>query len=147
MGEMQNVLPALDEFMGTDRAYMHLMPTATLEPLMDEEQEDDSWTDSVMNRMKGCGHKMKTWYYGDIGEEDYNEDSFDDDMEEYDAYQYEDLDARLVGTSIIFAFMMLCVVVCVGKRCVFAQKKKMKKRIMAPETSEGYVTLQETDAF
>merc|ERR1712012_1001583 len=108
------------------------------------------------------GHKMKTWYYGDEADErledvdDYsydNEESFDNMEEVYgDDYPYEDMDARLVGTSVICAFMMLCMVVCVGKRFVFAQKKKeLKKRIMdttltAP-TSEGYVTLQETDAF
>merc|ERR1712037_888990 len=103
MGEMKNIL---DDFMNINangKPYMHLM-----------------------QKMKGCGHKMKTWYFGDdVDDTEGGEIAIDDPvpvMDETVDYQYG-LPVLMVGMSIFFSFMMLCVVVCSGWKYVFAKKK------------------------
>jgi len=157
--EMKNIL---DDFMNMNangKPYMHLMPTSTMQPmeLFDEQYDVDydgydvaSWRDDLMQKMKGCGHKMQSWIFGGDqamdGDDESSEEVMVKPIDETVDYQYGsmDLPIMMVGMSIFFSFIMLCVVVCSGWKYVFA-KKKMEKRIMA--TSEGYVTLQETDSF
>ena len=155
--EMKNIF---DDFNG--KPYMHLVPTSTMQPMDAENEvvfeEDDeypyvSWTDSLMNSMKGCGHKMKSWYYGeeddddmmnvDDAELDLNDEEFVDETDDIDEYQFEDVDLLLVGMSVIIALIMLCGAIYAGWRYVFDQKRR-EKRIMAPD---AYVAMKETDKF
>merc|ERR1719242_1430010 len=151
--EMKNIF---DDFMsGNGKPYMHLVPTSTMQPMNendyvfeDEEYPYESWTDSVMNRMKGCGHKMKTWYYGDdvadddVVEMDLNDEQFVNEGEGIDQYQDENVDLVLVGMSVIISLIVLCGVVYAGWRYVFEQKEK--RRIMDPN---AYVAMKENDKF
>merc|ERR1719382_766543 len=105
--EMTNIFDDL-EMNENGKSYMHLVPTSTAQPLdeeivfEDEEYPYVSWTDSVMNRVGGCGHKMSSWYYGEVDDETAENDDavevdvkFVEETRQVDAY-YGNADVLLV---------------------------------------------------